>query len=101
MPCIRYLRSGQHRAHGGDAGSSVPVAVNIVHTYIGDLKVDLVAPDGSIYTLHNRSGGSADNIVQTYNVNLSSEALNGTWKLRVNDNAGGDVGYINSWSVTF
>jgi serine protease len=85
----------------GSASSSTPVAVNIVHTYIGDLKVDLVAPDGSIYVLHNRSGGSADNINTTYTVNLSTEALNGTWKLRVNDNAAGDVGYINSWSITF
>ncbi|MDQ3617898.1 MAG: proprotein convertase P-domain-containing protein [Pseudomonadota bacterium] len=63
--------------------------------------MQLVAPDGSLYTLHNRSGGSADNIIGTYNVNLSSEALNGTWKLRVNDNANGDTGYINSWSITF
>ena len=85
----------------GNAPSNASVAVNIVHTYKGDLKVDLVAPDGSLYNLHNRSGGSADNIVGTYTVNLSSEALNGTWKLRVNDNAGGDTGYINSWSVTF
>nr|WP_281177441.1 proprotein convertase P-domain-containing protein [Pseudoxanthomonas dokdonensis] len=77
------------------------MAVNIVHSYKGDLKVDLVAPDGSVYVLHNRSGGSADNINTSYNVNLSSEALNGTWNLRVNDNAGGDTGYINSWSVTF
>ena len=85
----------------GNAPASTPVAVNIVHTYIGDLKVDLVAPDGSVYVLHNRSGGSADNINQTYNVNLSSEALNGTWRLRVNDNANADTGYINSWSITF
>lgn len=85
----------------GNAPSSTPVAINIVHTYIGDLKIDLVAPDGSLYNLHNRSGGSADNIVKTVNLNLSSEALNGTWKLRANDNAGGDVGYINSWSITF
>ena len=85
----------------GNAPSNASVAVNIVHTYKGDLKVDLVAPDGSLYNLHNRTGGSADNIVGTYTVNLSSEALNGTWKLRVNDNAGGDTGYINSWSVTF
>jgi serine protease len=85
----------------GNAPASTPVAVNIVHTYIGDLKVDLVAPDGSVYTLHNRAGGSADNINQTYNVNLSSEPLNGTWRLRVNDNANADTGYINSWSITF
>ena len=85
----------------GNAGSAVAVAVNIVHTYIGDLKVDLVAPDGSVYVLHNRSGGSADNINKTYTVNLSSEALDGTWKLRVNDAYTYDTGYINSWSVTF
>ncbi len=30
-----------------------------------------------------------------------AKPLNGTWKLRVNDNAAGDTGYINSWSVTF
>ncbi|MGP1667309.1 MAG: proprotein convertase P-domain-containing protein, partial [Rhodanobacter sp.] len=85
----------------GNAPSNAAVAVNIVHTYIGDLKVDLVAPDGSVYVLHNRTGGSANNINKTYTVNLSSEALNGSWKLRVNDNANGDTGYINSWSVTF
>ncbi len=85
----------------GNGSASTPVAVNIVHTYKGDLKVDLVAPDGSVYVLHNRTGGSANNINTTYTVNLSGEALNGTWNLRVNDNAGGDTGYINSWSVTF
>ena len=85
----------------GSGSATTPVAVNIVHTYKGDLKVDLVAPDGSVYVLHNRAGGSADNIVQTFTVNLSSETLNGTWNLRVNDNAAGDVGYVNSWSITF
>ena len=38
---------------------------------------------------------------KTVTLNLSSEALNGTWKLRVNDNATQDTGYIDSWSVTF
>lgn len=85
----------------GNAPSNTAVAVNIVHTYKGDLKVDLVAPDGSVYVLHNRSGGSADNIVTTYTVNLSTETLSGIWKLRVNDNGAGDIGYLNSWSVTF
>ncbi len=85
----------------GNAPTNASVSVNIVHTYRGDLRVDLVAPDGSVYNLHNRTGGSADNLVQTYSRNLSTEALNGTWKLRVNDNANADTGYINSWSVTF
>ncbi|MGW5399490.1 S8 family peptidase [Streptomyces sp. NPDC003952] len=85
----------------GNAPAALQVGVNIVHTYIGDLKVDLVAPDGTVYTLHNRAGGSADNINQTYTVNASSEVANGTWKLRVNDNAGGDTGKIDSWSLGF
>ena len=85
----------------GNAPSNASVTVAIVHTYQGDLKVDLVAPDGSLYNIHNRTGGSADNVNKTVTLNLSSEPLNGTWKLRVNDNAGGDTGYLNSWSVTF
>ncbi|MFI5802100.1 M4 family metallopeptidase [Streptomyces sp. NPDC051561] len=85
----------------GNAPATLKVDVNIVHTYIGDLVVDLIAPDGSVYNLHNRSGGSADNIVKSYTVNASSEVANGTWKLRAQDKAGADVGYINSWKLTF
>ncbi|MFD0726502.1 S8 family serine peptidase [Lysobacter brunescens] len=85
----------------GNASATTQVKVKILHTYIGELKVDLVAPDGSVYVLHNRSGGSADNIDQTYTVNLSGEALNGMWTLRVNDNAWGDTGRLDSWSITF
>ncbi|MFD8020508.1 S8 family serine peptidase [Streptomyces lavendulae] len=85
----------------GNAPATLKVGVNIVHTYIGDLKVDLVAPDGSVYTVHNRAGGGTDNINQVFTVNASSEVANGTWKLRVNDNAGGDTGRIDSWNLTF
>ena len=85
----------------GNGQSITPVLVNIVHPYSGDLIVDLVAPDGSVYSISNRAGGSADNINKTVNINLSGEALNGTWKLRASDRAAGDVGYINSWSITF
>ncbi|MEU3396115.1 M28 family metallopeptidase [Streptomyces filamentosus] len=85
----------------GNAPSNLSVGVNIVHTYIGDLVVDLVAPDGTVYNLHNRSGGSADNIVQTYTVNASSEVANGAWKLRAQDKAGADTGYISNFKLTF
>lgn len=84
----------------GNAPSSTSVSVDIRHTYSGDLIVDLIAPDGSVYVLSNRVGGSADNIIKTWTVNLSSETINGAWKLRVRDRAGSDTGYINSWSIT-
>ncbi|MFD5646219.1 S8 family serine peptidase, partial [Streptomyces anulatus] len=86
----------------GNAPAALSVPVNISHTYIGDLKIDLVAPDGSVYNLKAYgSGGSSDNVVTTYTVNASSEVANGTWKLRVGDNANADTGRINSWALQF
>ncbi|MET7426595.1 M4 family metallopeptidase [Dactylosporangium sp. NPDC005555] len=85
-------------ARNASATSSVNVA--IYHTYRGDLVVDLVAPDGSVYNLANRTGGSADNIIQNFSVNLSSEAANGTWTLRVRDAATLDTGRIDTWTLT-
>jgi subtilisin-like proprotein convertase family protein len=77
------------------------VEVHIVHTYRGDLRIDLVAPDGTAYRLKNTSFfDGADNVDTTYSRNLTSEAANGTWRLRVQDAFGADVGHINSWTLT-
>ena len=89
-------------SRAGNAPATLAVGVNIVHTYRGDLVIDLLAPDGSAYRLKNSSGSdSADNVVATYTVNASSEAATGTWRLRVQDVYRADAGYLNSWSVTF
>ena len=86
----------------GNAPSNAQVGVNIVHTYRGDLEVSLVAPDGTVRQLKKASrSDSADNVIETYTVNLSSETLNGTWRLRVRDRAAGDTGYIDGWNITF
>ncbi|RZB15938.1 S8 family peptidase [Streptomyces sp. F001] len=86
----------------GNAPSALAVEVHIVHTYIGDLQVQLIAPDGTAYTLKGYgTGGSADNIDTTYSVNASSETANGTWKLRVSDNANIDTGRIDAWALQF
>ena len=86
----------------GNAPTNLAVAVDIVHTWRGDLVIDLVAPDGSTYRLKNSSSSdSADNVQATYTVNASSEVANGVWKLKVQDVAAQDTGYINSWKLTF
>ncbi|MFF4273426.1 M4 family metallopeptidase [Streptomyces sp. NPDC001536] len=84
----------------GNASATTTVYVNIVHTYRGDLTVDLVGPNGTVYSLLNRTGGSADNVDQTFTVDASAQPLNGTWKLRVQDRASIDVGYIARWQLT-
>jgi Zn-dependent metalloprotease len=80
--------------------STSNVEVHIVHTYIGDLIVSLVAPDGSAVVLQNRTGGSTDNIDQTYSVNLAGESADGVWTLKVQDAANIDTGYLNSWTLS-
>ncbi|MGW2624244.1 S8 family peptidase [Micromonospora taraxaci] len=86
---------------GRNASSASTVAVNIVHTYRGDLVIDLLAPDGSSYRLKNSStSDSADNVNATYTVNVSGEAADGIWRLQVRDTYSADTGYINTWTLT-
>ncbi|MGW3889274.1 S8 family peptidase [Micromonospora chokoriensis] len=86
---------------GRNASSASTVAVNIVHTYRGDLVIDLLAPDGSSYRLKNSStSDSADNVNATYTVNVSGEAADGVWRLQVRDTYSADTGYINTWTLT-
>ncbi|AVZ74696.1 Leupeptin-inactivating enzyme 1 [Streptomyces lunaelactis] len=86
----------------GNAPATLKAAVDIKHTWRGDLVVDLLAPDGTVYPLKPfSSSDSADNVVATYTVNASSEVANGAWKLRVQDRAAQDTGYIDSWRLTF
>jgi subtilisin family serine protease len=84
----------------GAARSNSTVAVDITHTWRGDLAIYLIAPDGTSYTLKTSSSGdSADNVIATYPVNLSSETATGTWTLRVVDAYAGDSGTLNSWTL--
>lgn len=84
----------------GSAGT-VSIALNITHTYRGDISVVLTAPNGSKYTLKTKNGGdSAANVVETYSVSATGDAM-GTWTLNVADNYQQDVGSLNSWSIEF
>jgi subtilisin-like proprotein convertase family protein len=74
--------------------------VHITHTYRGDLVLDLVAPDGTAYRLKSAGSDSADNIDATYTVNLSGEAANGTWLLKIQDVYAIDIGTLRTWTLT-
>ena len=77
------------------------VAVNISHTWRGDLLVKLLSPSGSEHILHNRAGGSEDDLVQNWQLSVfNGETMQGDWTLLVSDNAGLDTGTLNSWSLT-
>ncbi len=80
---------------------SLRLSFNITHTYRGDLIVTLIAPSGTTYTAHNRTGGAADNLSVTdlEVARFVGENLSGAWRLRVADRAAIDVGTLNSWSL--
>jgi subtilisin-like proprotein convertase family protein len=96
----------------------------ISHTAVGDLRVEVVAPDGTAVTLLDRRGDVGDDVVsavfdqQAAQSVLSARppftgtfrpegdlgrlvglAAEGTWRLRVTDEAGGDEGAIEAWGV--
>lgn len=86
------------------------VYVNITHPYIGDLAVRVFSPAGDSMRLHQRSGGSADNIVGWYDSELTpadaarwtalvGQTALGFWRLRAKDFAASDVGRLNGWGL--
>lgn len=84
----------------GNSGN-VKITYNIVHTYRGDLKVEILAPNGASAVLREPSGGGTNNINESTTINAGTTPANGTWGLKVTDNAGADTGYIDSWSIEF
>jgi gliding motility-associated-like protein len=104
--------------------TDVSVTVNITHTWNSDLILTLVSPGGTEIVLSDRNGGDGDNYVDTvFNTTATTDIANGTspftgefipdedisillgtfsggdWQLNVSDNAGQDLGTIDSWTL--
>jgi subtilisin-like proprotein convertase family protein len=102
------------------------VRLNVAHTYVSDLRITLIAPDGTRVVLFNRHGGGGDNLVNTNfddvaDTSISSAAApftgtfrpyqalsafngksaNGTWQLEIRDYDRRDGGFLDNWTLTF
>jgi len=84
----------------------VRVRVEIAHTYVGDLHIELVAPSGQGAVLHNQTGHSSDDLRLTYDRALApaldvlvGEPVGGDWTLRVRDLERADVGRLERWRI--
>jgi M6 family metalloprotease-like protein len=83
------------------------VSVDVTHSFVGDLRVELVSPAGRRVVLHGQAGGGQDDLVVTYDsavpasplAPLVGQGVTGEWVLRVTDLAGQDVGTLNAWSI--
>jgi subtilisin family serine protease len=84
----------------GAASATSTVAVDVTHTYRGDLVIDLIGPSGTAYRLKDANGADgADDVNETYTVNLGNETADGTWTLSVRDVFSIDTGTLNGWTL--
>jgi hypothetical protein len=85
--------------------SNLAVSVDIAHPSRGDLTVTLLRNGVRVgHILSNQQGGTADNIVETYQMTpteIGSNQGKATWTLKVADSAAGDAGRIRSFKLTF
>jgi subtilisin-like proprotein convertase family protein len=86
----------------------IKVGIDLRHTYIGDLDVKLIAPNGTEVKLHARGGRNSQDLVGVYGADLRAiddlrslvgVDVKGDWKLKVVDLAGQDVGTLNEWRL--
>jgi hypothetical protein len=91
------------RATGVTGEGGATVSLDITHTWRGDLLVVLQKDGADIKLLHDRAGGSADNLVETYTLGAAEVGTdrNGAYTLKVVDTAAQDVGRLNSWKIAF
>ena len=86
--------------------SSLSVSADIEHTYIGDLEVRLVAPDGRRIDLHKRAGSNTRNLNRSWDGTqvpalgtLAGLSIRGVWGLEVVDLASIDSGKLRQWRI--
>lgn len=104
---------------------TVAVNLNLFHTYVSDLRITLIAPDGTRVILFNRHGGGGDNLLNTTfdgaaGTSISSGAApfsgtyrpyqaltalagknpNGTWRLEIRDYDRRDGGRLDRWTLS-
>jgi subtilisin-like proprotein convertase family protein len=91
--------------------SEIEIYIDITHTAIGELYVELTSPEGTAVCLHNRTGTFADDILGWYDSELTvdgpgalsdfmGESTLGDWTLFVSDAQGeAYYGTLNEWCV--
>jgi subtilisin-like proprotein convertase family protein len=98
-------QSSEHECPGNLR--QIKVSVEITHTYIGDLRLELVAPSGRSAVLRSGLDGGQNNLVESYDsaapssplAPLLGQSMQGAWTLRVADVVSIDVGTLNKWSL--
>ncbi len=86
----------------------IKIKLDVRHSYVGDLDVKLIAPNGTEVKLHARGGRGTHDLVGTYGADLRAvddlkklvgTSVAGDWKLKIVDLEGQDTGNLAAWSL--
>ncbi|MDJ1172259.1 S8 family serine peptidase [Roseofilum sp. BLCC_M154] len=85
----------------------IQVTVDIDHSFLGDIEVNLIAPNNTKILLQNRTLGRQTRLQHTYTSSerpilkdLGYVSIKGVWKLQVIDYALGNTGTLRGWVLT-
>ena len=74
--------------------------VNISHTWKGDITLKIKPPRGTFRTLHGGTGGSQDDIIETFDLSAyKGRNAQGLWELWMYDGAPNHGGSFNLWEL--
>ncbi|MFE5884561.1 proprotein convertase P-domain-containing protein [Streptomyces hydrogenans] len=86
----------------GTGSARTQVYVHVEHANLANLKIDLVAPDGSLFLLKGSGSPEEGGVIKkTYTVDTSGKSANGMWKLRVDDVMPGNTGTVHNFVLRF
>jgi subtilisin-like proprotein convertase family protein len=126
IPAIGSI-SDQVRINSHEAITDVNLFIATNHQFLSDLEIYLIAPNGDSVRVFNavNSNSSDNNLITIFDDNADSSLINagynsfytkikpannmnsafvgdnpcGNWKLRVNDNEGGNSGILYAWGI--
>lgn len=103
------LRGITSRIQIGDRSliRNLSVTVDVEHSFLGDLEISLISPDGTTILLQGRTLGRRTRLQMTYtlqNTPLLKRFLNqvaiGQWQLKLVDHAQAHVGRLRGWQLS-
>jgi subtilisin family serine protease len=85
---------------------NIQVTIDLEHSFLGDIEVSLIAPNGQAVLLQSRNLGRRTTLQTTYTLQttpnlkkLLNQPAKGRWQLRVVDCARMDTGTLKSWQL--
>ncbi len=86
--------------------TKLKVNVDISHSNIANLRIELLSPGGKRAILHNRTGIGKKDLNKTYNSKATAslttfigQSMKGIWVLKIKDLAGRNEGVLNNWGL--